>query len=89
MALEEDDICDALAAHSDDMDVIYLADSNRRLPGKGLISFEKVGETLKAMNYEGWLVLECGRPMQNQAVAYQYYDALPACCDMLSGCGAI
>lgn len=83
MALEEDDIHTSLKTHQDDIDVIYLADSNRRLPGQGLIPFNAVGETLKAMNYEGWLVLECGNPQHNQASAYQYYDGFPACHTML------
>ena len=83
MALEEDDINTTLTAHKDDIGVIYLSDSNCRLPGQGLIAFDAIGETLKAMEYDGWLVLACGRPGQNHAMAYQYYDALPTCCEML------
>jgi sugar phosphate isomerase/epimerase len=83
MALEEDDINATLQTHQEDIGVIYLADSNRRLPGQGIIPFNTIGETLKTIEYEGWLVLECGHPQHNQATAYQYYDALPACCEML------
>lgn len=89
MALEEDDLNATLQTYQDDIGVIYLADSNRRLPGHGLIPFESVGETLKTINYEGWLVLECGNPSQNQHSAYQYYDMLPACCKMLETNGVI
>ena len=79
MALEETDLLAALHAHQDDIGVIYLADSNRRLPGHGFLPFADIGKTLKAMKYEGWLVLECGQPGSNQDQAFQYYDQLPDC----------
>lgn len=89
MAMEEDDIFATLLKYKDDIGMIYLADSNRRLPGQGLIDFHKVGETLKAMDYQGWLVLECGRPQQNHNVAYRYFDGLPACSGMLKNCKVV
>jgi len=89
MALEEDDIHATLEAHQDDIGVIYVADSNRRLPGQGLIPFDMLGKTLKTINYDGWMVLECGTPQNNHAIAYQYYDAMPACCDLLKTHGMI
>lgn len=89
MALEEENIHATLETHQEDLGVIYLADSNRRLPGQGLIPFEAFGNTLKTINYDGWLVLECGTPQHNQATAYQYYDAVPACCELLKTCGVI
>lgn len=89
MALEEDDICETLTTYQEDIGMIYVADSNRRLPGNGLIPFQQIGDTLKAMSYEGWLVLECGRPRNNHALAYQYRDALPTCCNLLRECGVI
>ena len=89
MALEEEDIHATIQSHQEDIGLIYLADSNRRLPGQGLIPFDAFGQTLKAINYQGWLVLECGRPQQNQARSYQYYDALPASCALLKTCSVI
>jgi sugar phosphate isomerase/epimerase len=84
MALEEDDINATLQVHQEDIGVIYLADSNRRLPGHGLIPFNSLGKTLKTMNYDGWLVLECGTPQHNHDLAYLYYDALPTCIEMMT-----
>lgn len=55
MALEEDNIFKTLKTYEADIGTLYLSDSNRRLPGQGLIPFDKVGETLKTINYEGWL----------------------------------
>ena len=85
MALEEDDINSTLQTHQEDIGVIYVSDSNRRLPGQGLIPFDAIGETLKSIEYEGWLILECGQPGRNHSNAYTYYDALPVCREMLEG----
>jgi len=89
MALDENNITDTLTDHKDDIEVIYLSDSNRRLPGQGFLPWSQIGETLKRMDYDGWLVLECGQPSLNHDNAYQYYDGLPACRDMLNDCGII
>jgi len=89
MALDEDDLLNALTTHSDDIGALYIADSNRRLPGQGFLDWSAIGEALKTMEYDGWLVLECGKPGRNHDNAYQYYDGLPACRDMLQGCGMI
>lgn len=89
MAMEEDDLNTCLLTHKDDIGVIYLADNNRRLPGAGLIDFSRVGTTLKEMEYTGWLVLECGRPGQNQATAYRWFDGMSACTTMLKFCGVM
>lgn len=57
MSLEERDLLESLRAHGDDISVIYLADNNRRLPGQGLLPFAAIGEILRSINYQGWLVL--------------------------------
>ena len=58
MALEEENLLASLRAHHESISVIYLADSNRRLPGRGVLPFADIGETLRSIGYEGWLVLE-------------------------------
>ncbi len=83
MTLEEDNLLDTLSSHADDIGMLYIADSNRRLPGQGFLPWDKIGTTLKTMDYKGWLVLECGHPGHNHDNAYQYYDGLPACLDIL------
>jgi sugar phosphate isomerase/epimerase len=83
MALEEmmpiDTLRTALQADSHDIGVIYLADSNRRVPGHGLLDFRAVMAVLKDCGYQGWLTLECGTPGQNHEYANDFADALPAC----------
>ena len=72
MALEEADIDEALNDHLEHIGYIYLADSNRRLPGQGLINFAGVGGTL--VNYSGWLTLECGQPSTNKYNAPKFFE---------------
>ena len=82
MALEEmmpiDSLRTALQAEANDIGIIYLADSNRRLPGHGLLDFKAVMGVLKDCAYQGWLTLECGTPGHNQEYANDFADALPA-----------
>lgn len=84
MSLGEANLLDTLSTHGEDIGVLYLADSNRRLPGQGFLPWDTIGKTLKTINYDGWLVLECGRPGRNHSNAYQYYDGMSACHDLLS-----
>lgn len=86
MALEEDDLIASLQTYQEDIGVIYLADSNRRLPGQGYLPWDTIGETLKAMDYSDWLVLECGQPGNNHDNAFHYYDAFGACHEVLAHC---
>jgi sugar phosphate isomerase/epimerase len=86
MAMEEDDLMVSLQQYQDDIGVIYLADSNRRLPGQGFLPWDTIGNTLKAMEYDDWLVLECGQPGQNHDNAFHYYDTFGDCYDVLQSC---
>jgi sugar phosphate isomerase/epimerase len=83
MALEETNAVDslraALQAEANDIGMIYLADSNRRLPGQGLLDFKAVMGVLRDCGYQGWLTLECGTPGQNHERANAFADALPTC----------
>lgn len=86
MAMEEDNLIASLQDYQDDIGMIYLADSNRRLPGQGFLPWDTIGTTLKQMNYEGWLVLECGQPGKNHDNAYHYYDTFADCRHILETC---
>ena len=56
-ALAEDDLLRALSANIQAICVLYLTDSNGRLPGRGHLPFAAIGETLRSHNFPGWLVL--------------------------------
>lgn len=87
MALEETNIPQALRDAAKDIGHIHLADSNRRLPGQGLIDFAAIASALQDSQYDGWLTLECGQPGQNQEFARQYTAELPTCLDYLRRAG--
>ncbi len=78
MALEEDDADAALRAYADEIGYLYVADSNRRLPGRGRTDFVAAAHTLRAINYAGWVTFACGEPGHNEVHAEQYARDLPA-----------
>lgn len=85
MALEESDVAGALRDHAGDVGYIHLADSNRRLPGRGLLDFAAIGAALRG--YTGWVSFEIGEPGNNPFQARQVVDDLPACLDFLKQAG--
>lgn len=87
MALEEADIAEAITAHGDQIGLVHLADSNRRLPGLGSTDFTAAAAALNAIGYSGWAIFECGRPSQNAHDAPRYMQTLPDSIAMLRGCG--
>jgi sugar phosphate isomerase/epimerase len=66
---------------------VHLADSNRRLPGQGLIDFTAVATALKEIEYNGWGAFECGEPGNNADRAQEYLNDLPACLETLKQAG--
>lgn len=77
MALEEDDMAQAIRDHADCIGHVHLADHNRRLPGQGFMNFAPLGAALQSIGYDGWASYECGEPGDNQPRAQAYMDALP------------
>lgn len=78
MLLEERDVVQALHTHGANIGYMHIADHNRRLPGQGIADFAGVASALKAVNYTGWLTLECGEPGNNAYDAYHLMADLPA-----------
>ena len=87
MAMEEQNSIQALRDYAADIGYIHLSDSNRRLPGQGMIDFAALATVLKEMGYDGWLALECGNPGQNAEYARQFMADLPASLDHLRQAG--
>lgn len=80
LALEEDGISAALAAHSPALSAVYLVDDNKRLPGRGALPFKRLAGPLRSADFAGWLVLagECDGAAD-----------LSACLDYLRRCQVI
>ena len=87
MALEEDNVIDIIKQHGKRIGYLYLADSNGRLPGQGLYDWGKLAQAINASDYDGWLCISAGKPITNPDEQYAYYDALPACLEMLKDVG--
>lgn len=87
MALDEDDIPEAIRAHKDVIGHVHLADSNRRLPGQGKTDFAAAAQALNDIGYTGWAAFECGDPGDNALRSAQYARDLPAIIAMLRDAG--
>lgn len=59
MNIEEGDISQTIETHHSQLGYYHLADSNRQLPGKAHTDFRTPFHTLKRLNYEGYLSMEC------------------------------
>ena len=77
MALEEEDIPEAILQNGRYIGHVHLADSNRRLPGQGSTDFPAALAALREVGYDGWLAFECGEPGQNQAQASAFFAEIP------------
>ena len=71
MNQEEDEISKSLVDNSSLLGHIHLADNHRYLPGTGSIDFDKHINTLKKLNYDGWLAYECLLRNNDQIDNYQ------------------
>jgi len=78
MALEEEDIPEAIIQNGRYLGHVHLADSNRRLPGQGSTDFPAALAALREVGYDGWLAFECGEPGQNQAQASASFAEIPS-----------
>lgn len=87
MALEERDMAQAIRDHKNDIGHVHLADSNRRLPGQGLIDFAAIAAALNEIGYTGWGAFECGEPGNNADRAQEYLNDMPACLEYLKRAG--
>jgi len=75
MNIEEADIPKAIKKAGKWISHIHLADSNRILPGMGHTDFKKGFKALKKIEFDKFMVLECGVPEpkeKNLKKSYQY-----------------
>jgi sugar phosphate isomerase/epimerase len=87
MAMEERNSANAFQEYGADIGYIHLSDSNRRLPGQGMMDFAGIAGVLNQNGYDGWVTLACGQPGHNAESARGFMDELPACLEMLRAAG--
>lgn len=58
MNIEEDSITDAIMTAGDKLGHFHVGENNRRLPGKGSMDWHAIGCALRAVGYDGNVVME-------------------------------
>lgn len=71
MALEEKALCAAFIRGRRHMTYVQLGDSNRLAPGQGLLPWREIVETLRALEYDGWLSMEFTQKPDSPTAARQ------------------
>lgn len=56
--IEEKNVGEAICACSDVLCHVHISENDRSTPGKGLIRWAENFDALKAVNYDGWLMIE-------------------------------
>lgn len=62
MALSEPDVPASLRTTAAHLRLLYLSDSNGRLPGQGLLDFDGIRAALTDLSYTDWLILAAHHP---------------------------
>ncbi|RSL31456.1 sugar phosphate isomerase/epimerase [Salibacterium salarium] len=65
MNIEEDDLEEAFLKLKDWVEVVHMADSNRKGIGRGHIDFEKIVTGMKKIGFDKTIVVECTAPGPN------------------------
>jgi sugar phosphate isomerase/epimerase len=55
-----------------------VADSNRRPPGQGHLNWADIIGTLRAVDYHGWLTVECSQTPDSATCARKAHEFLSA-----------
>jgi len=65
MNIEEANLPEGLTRVARYLGHVHIADSNRKLPGQGHMDFVILFKTLQRIKYQGWLAIECDRPLDS------------------------
>ena len=58
MNIEEDNLADAIRATGDYLGHFHIGEANRKVPGKGHMPWAEMGQALRDINYDGYVVME-------------------------------
>lgn len=58
MNIEEDFLGDAIRATGDCLGHYHIGEANRKVPGKGHMPWEEIGQALRDIHYDGYVVME-------------------------------
>lgn len=68
--IEEKDIARAIRSCADHLILVHTSENDRSTPGKGGVNWKTTFDTLKEINYDGWLTIEAfGQSLEDLAAA--------------------
>ncbi|MBK5262302.1 MAG: sugar phosphate isomerase/epimerase [Peptostreptococcaceae bacterium] len=75
MNIEESSLVEAIKKTGNKLGYLHVADNNRKIPGNGSINFSEIFNTLKQVQYTGYVSVEClpgedGVKTANKALIY-------------------
>lgn len=76
MNIEDQSIISELVRYREHISYIHFADSNRLAPGQGHLHFVEIVNTLKALDYNGWVTIEILPEPDPDTAARQAIDYL-------------
>ena len=75
--IEENDVGKAITSARSAINHVHISENNRGTPGRGHVNFAESFEALKAINYDGWLVIEAfGQALPDLAAATKVWRPL-------------
>ncbi|HEY8505115.1 MAG TPA: sugar phosphate isomerase/epimerase, partial [Gemmataceae bacterium] len=78
--IEEKDVAQAIRHISDVLAHVHISENDRGTPGTGHVQWDATFQTLREVNYDGWLVIEAfGRALPDLAAATRVWrDLFPS-----------
>lgn len=68
--IEEKDVAEAIRSCAQYLVLVHTSENDRSTPGKGAVRWDRTFDTLKEVNYDGWLVIEAfGQALEELAAA--------------------
>ncbi|WP_341302097.1 sugar phosphate isomerase/epimerase family protein [Lysinibacillus sp. FSL H8-0500] len=58
MNIEEDSIPDAIRKAGEHLGHLHIGEGNRKVPGQGNLNWQEIGDALKDIHYDGFIVME-------------------------------
>lgn len=87
MNIEEENLTEAITYAGETLGYFHISDNNRRYPGSGMIDFQSVFAALEAINYQGFITVECLPVPDHTTAARKAIQYIYACIDRNGGQG--
>ena len=86
--IEEKDVAGAIRSCADHLILVHTSENDRSTPGTGGVRWDTTFDTLKEINYDGWLTIEAfGQSLEDLAAATKIWRRMYETEDQLAGDG--